>query len=216
MNDPDRKAARILRSVHAHLSMAATAPQPKPECESEQQPQWNASGKLLPHVTDQYHRDGFVILRRVIGSDELADLRKEVTRILARAPAKKGDERDRDGNPCLGNSSWYQFAPSLRSTMDRRAEVELRRSALLAVVLNAPGECPLSCYCSALLTAFHFTFLRPCSQPADPTIVEWPVKISNWLTFSTPGIRLYGHPKLLAVAAVGSDWIARTLQRLIR
>ena len=29
---------------------------------------------------------------------------------------------------------------------------------------------------------------------------EWPVKISNWMAFSPPAIRLYGHPRLLAAA----------------
>ena len=157
-----------LSILHSHVVPA----QPQPATggapsspTSTQAGQFRCDGGLLPHVLDEFEREGYVTLHNVISSAELAELRAEVQRILIRAPVSKGLAVDSEGRPTLTSPSKFQFAPASRATMDRQHELELRKAE------PQPGQ------------------------------VEYPVKISSWLEFSVPGLRLYGHPKLLSAAA---------------
>ena len=128
----------------------------------------------------EYEREGVTILRGVLRSHELSELREEVGRILDRAPTSNGAVVDRLGGSCLGEPAWWQFAPALRGEMNHAAQSELRQAARKA--------------------AWHKT---------GPGEAEWSVKVSNWMTFSEPGVRLYGHPQLLAAAQAinGADFV---------
>jgi hypothetical protein len=172
------RAASRLRPLCAHLHAERSSGNAVPAVPAGPPAQQGglAAGQLV-----EYEREGVVILRGVLDSGELGELRKEVARILDRAPASDGAAVDRRGEACLGAPAWWQFAPALRSEMNREIQVEMRRAQRETAQ----------------------------SEASSPREREWPVKISNWMTFSEPGVRLYGHPKLLAAAQAinGADFV---------
>ena len=141
------------------------------------------NGRLAQDILDKYNKYGFYIFEGVLGEDELADMEKDLFELLENAPISPDSGVDKHGRPALG------------------------------------ADCK----------ARTVNLVRPLSDPlggTDANRGRHPVKMSEWqaaegapeyvmqlllgpLQFSEAHLRLYGHPKLLAVAASvhGDDFV---------
>jgi hypothetical protein len=127
----------MLQSLHAHLvapAPVAAASAPARNASIDQGAA-NLRGPTAEQIAE-YEREGLVVLPGVLGPVELAELRQEVGRILARAPATKGAAVDRAGDPCLGEPGWFQFAPALRAVMVGINPIVNLEKQLLNMTLN--------------------------------------------------------------------------------
>ena len=129
---------------------------------------------LADEILDAYWQHGFYVLEDVIADEEIAELRAETARMLDRAPVRRDAEVDAHGRPALGAG--------------------FKRPA--------------------------FTFIRPLSDPVGgtkqlggrhPTKMVEPdpgndapeevVHLAHGMCqHLESGLRLYGHPQLLAIA----------------
>ena len=131
-------------------------------------------GKLADEILDAYWEHGFYVLEGVVGASELEELRTDMADVLARAPVARGAEVDSQGRPALG--------PEFKKPM--------------------------------------FTFIKPLSDPVGGTnlvggrhptkmVEPQPAKDApedvvhmayGMCQTMASGLRLYGHPQLLAIA----------------
>ncbi len=139
-------------------------------------------GRLHPDILDAYWQLGFYVFESVLDDQELADLEADLADILARAPVSKGAEVDARGRPALGAGCRAHNLSWVRPLSDPLGGTGL-----------ANGRHP------AKMT-------EPEPPPEAPEHVLQLVLGS--LQFSDAALRLYGHPKLLAVAAAvnGADF----------
>jgi len=142
-----------------------------------------ADGKLHPEILEAYWATGFYVLENVIEPQELNELRAGIDEMLARAPAEPGSALDATGRPALGH--------------------DIKRNTYLWVrPLSDPvggtrangGRHPVK-----------------MAEPAAPT--DAPAKVVymmfNMCEAMDAGLRVYGHPGLLAVAEAinGPDFV---------
>ena len=143
---------------------------------------FGADGKLDPAILAAYLREGFYVFEGVLGSDELADIERDVIELVERAPVTKGARVDRHGRPALG--------------VDCRAP-------------NVSFVKPLSDPVGGTKHA-HGRHPSKMFEPKPPVEApEWVLQlILGSLQFSEACLRVYGHPELLAVAAAvnGDDF----------
>lgn len=140
-------------------------------------------GKLHPEILAAYRQHGFYVFEGAIGTGEIAELRTGIQELLDRAPVRRGADVDHKGRPAFGK----EFA---RDT---------------------------------------YTWVRPLSDPVggternggrhpakmeEPTPPEAAPKEIVYMMFGMcqamdAGLRLYGHPRLLAVAEAinGPDFV---------
>ncbi len=132
------------------------------------------NGKLADEILDAYWEHGFYVLEGVVGAAELDELRTDMADVLARAPVARGAEVDAQGRPALG--------PEFKKPT--------------------------------------FTFIKPLSDPVGGTnlvggrhptkmVEPQPAKDApedvvhmayGMCQTMASGLRLYGHPQLLAIA----------------
>jgi len=134
----------------------------------------DAAGKLDPAILEAYWRDGFYIFEGVVGAEERADIERDVADLLERAPVHPDAELDRHGRPALG------------------ADLEGRN-----VRLTRPLADPLGG-----TDANHGRHPIKMAEPEIPDQApEWVMQLLlGTLQHSEACLRLYAHPKLLAVA----------------
>lgn len=142
-----------------------------------------ADGKLHPDILTAYWTHGFYVFEDVINTVELAELREGVDEMLRRAPVTPGAAVDSDGEPALGH--------------------DLVRDTYLWVT---PLADPLG--------GTNIGRGRHPAKMSEPTpTAEAPDKIIymmfNMCETMDAGLRVYGHPGLLAVAEAinGSDFV---------
>jgi len=143
-------------------------------------------GKLAKDIVDAYRRTGFYVFENLVDADEIRLLQKEAEMLLDRAPVENGATTDHLGRPAFG----LEFARPV------------------------------------------YTLVRPLSDPwggteklngRHPTQMTQPVPEGNtpkhvvfamegMCQIMDAGLRLYGHPKLLTVAASinGEDFVPYT------
>ncbi len=143
---------------------------------------FNADGSLHTDILDAYWRYGFYIFEGVLGAAELADIESDLTEILARLPAERGSLTDASGRPALGVGC---KAPTLfwsKPLGDPVGGTDL-----------ANGRHPVK-------------MTEPAPAPDAPKEIVY--LILGQLQFSEACLRVYGHPRLLAVAAAinGEDF----------
>lgn len=140
-------------------------------------------GTLDAAILDAYWRTGFYVFEGVVGTDELAELRADVDRMIAGAPVSPDATVDRQGRPAMGKGIVkppYRWAKPL--------------SDPLGGTDKNNGRHPVK-----MLEA----------KPADDA-PEWTVQLLDGnLHLMDSCLRLYGHPGLLAVAAAinGEDFV---------
>ena len=140
-------------------------------------------GRLVPEILEAYERTGFYVFENVIDGAELSALRDELEALLERAPVDNGATVDRHGRPAYGQ----EFARPVFS--------------LIRPLVDPWGG-------TAALGGRHPVKMR------QPTFVdERAPKVVFLMTgmcqTMASGLRLYGHPQLLAVAASinGEDFV---------
>jgi len=140
-------------------------------------------GRLHPDILDAYDRHGFYVFENVLESAEVDELRTAVEDVIARAPAAPRADVDAQGRPAIG----------------REHTVE---PFLLVKPLSDPWGG------TDLLAGRHPTEM---TQPvAEPTAPDFVVHLIFGMCMLMPeALRLYGHPRLLAVAAAinGDDFV---------
>lgn len=143
---------------------------------------FDGSGRLAADILDAYSRCGFYVFESVVGTDERADIARDVADMLDRAPVRRGAAIDRHGRTALGvgcnalNISWVKPLSDPLGGTDR-----------------VQGRHPSKMY-------------EPTPPEGAPDEVVQ--LILGSLQFSQACLRLYGHPQLLAVAAAinGDDF----------
>ncbi|HET6607407.1 MAG TPA: phytanoyl-CoA dioxygenase family protein [Rhodopila sp.] len=144
---------------------------------------FTADGRIPADILDAYWRTGFYVFENVIDPVELADIEAGMKDVLRRLPREKGATVDAEGRPALGAGS---KAPALfwsRPLADPFGGTDL-----------ANGRHPVKMY-------------EPKPDDAAPKEVVY--LILGSLQFADAALRLYGHPKLLAIAAAvnGEDFV---------
>jgi len=143
----------------------------------------DADGRLHADILDAYWTHGFYVFEGLIDADEVDELRTDINHLLDRAPIGEGAEVDRNGQPAFGT----QFA---------------RNPYLFIKPLSDPWGG------TKVLGGRHPTkMLEPTPDHDAPDKV---VHIMNGMCQTMPsGLRLYGHPALLTIAAAinGDDFV---------
>jgi hypothetical protein len=140
-------------------------------------------GALAADIVDAYSAHGYYIFEGVIDAAEIEELRLGVDDLLSRAPVAPGAEQDAAGRPAFG-----------------------RDLAIDPFLFIKPLSDPWGG--TTLLAGRHQTQME---QPAaDADAPEYVVHLIAGVCQAIPaGLRLYGHPQLLAVAASvnGADFV---------
>lgn len=144
---------------------------------------FTADGQVHPDILEAYWRCGFYVFEGVLRPEELADIEADIHNILDRLPAEKGAPLDAKGRPALG----------------------------------ADLKAPAFFWAKPLSDPFGGTKLAGGRHPVkmfEPTAASDAPKevvylILGSLQFSEAALRLYGHPRILAVAAAvnGDDFV---------
>lgn len=139
-------------------------------------------GKLHPEIVEAYWRCGFYVFEGVLEPEELADIEADVRELMERLPAEKGSPVDKHGRPALAAGC---TAPTL--------------------FWSKPLGDPLGG--TELASGRHAVKMFEPRAAADaPQEVVY--LILGSLQFLETHLRVYGHPRLLAVAAAinGEDF----------
>ena len=143
---------------------------------------FTAEGRLHPEILDAYWRCGFYVFEGVLRAAELADIEADFLDILDRLPSERGSPIDAKGRPALGAGC---AAPTLfwsKPLGDPFGGTSL-----------AKGRHPVKMF-------------EPIPAAGAPKEIVY--LILGSLQFSEAALRVYGHPRLLAVAAAmnGEDF----------
>lgn len=140
-------------------------------------------GHLDDTIAETYERDGFYIFEGVLDQEELDDIERDVAELLERAPVTKGATVDRYGRPALGADGRANNISWVRPLSDP-----------IGGTSAAHGRHPVK-------------MTEPVPPEGAPEFVMQLVLGS--LQFSTACLRVYGHPRLLAVAEAinGEDFV---------
>ena len=140
-------------------------------------------GKLHPDILAAYWRHGYYVFEGVIDAGELAELRADADEMIDRAPVRPGAEVDAKGRPALGRDYAREPYTLVKPLSDPWGGTDK---------LN--GRHP-----------------HRMEQPAaDADAPEYTVFLMYAMCQAMPaGLRVYGHPSLLAIAASinGDDFV---------
>ena len=145
--------------------------------------QLDQKGKLHADILEAYWRTGFYVFENLIDPSEIKLLRSEIEDLLARAPVDNGALEDAQGRPCFGR----EFARPVY--------------ALIPPLTDPWGG-------TDKLNGRHPTQMtQPESDRRAPKKVVF--LMSGMCQIMDSGLRLYGHPDLLTIAASinGDDFV---------
>ena len=129
---------------------------------------------LADEILSAYWQNGFYVFEDVIGDDEIAELRTDTARMLDHAPVRRGAEVDAEGRPALGlgfKKPAFTFIKPLSDPVGGTNLVGGRHPARMA---------------------------EP--EPAADAPEEVVHMAYGMCQHMESGLRLYGHPQLLAIA----------------
>jgi ectoine hydroxylase-related dioxygenase (phytanoyl-CoA dioxygenase family) len=134
----------------------------------------NDDGSPDQSILDAYWKYGFYVFRGVISESELADIEADVIEMESRLPVKKGGKLDSQGRPALAVDCEARNLHWVKPLSDPSGGTD-----------HAGGRHPVKMY-----------------EPAAPVDAPEHVLqlILGSLQFSDACLRLYAHPKLLAIA----------------
>ena len=135
---------------------------------------FKAGTTLADDILDAYWRHGFYVFENVIDEQELTELRDAMADALDRAPVSKDAEVDAKGRPALGREfkrAPFTYVKPLSDPVGGTKQVGGRHPSKM--VEPDPGE-------DAPDEVVHLIF--------------------GMCQLMEPGLRLYGHPQLLAIA----------------
>ena len=140
-------------------------------------------GRLHADILDAYWQQGFYVFEDVIGAEELQCLRADLDDVLARAPVQAGSAVDAQGRPALGREFARDPYTFIKPLSDPWGGTEL-------------------------LGGRHAKqMIQPRPAADAPNAV--PFILSGMCQIMPSGLRLYGHPGLLRIAAAinGDDFV---------
>lgn len=143
----------------------------------------DASGKIHPDIVAAYWEHGFYVFEGVLGESELDELRQEVEEVLARAPTAPGETLDAAGNSAVGldmKRNPFAFARPLADPWGGTDASSGRHPSKMTEPV-----------------------------PSERTPEQVVLIVAGMCQLMESGLRLYGHPELLAVAEAvnGSDFV---------
>lgn len=133
-----------------------------------------ADGSLHPDILAAYQAHGFYVIENLIEADELDELRAGIDQMLERAPVAPGAPLDRQGQPALGSNitrDSYLWARPLADPVGGTSANGGRHPAKMA---------------------------EPRPDEAAPEKIIY--MMFNMCENMEAGLRVYGHPGLLAIA----------------
>lgn len=143
----------------------------------------DADGRLHPDILAAYWKHGFYIFEGVIGPEEVEELRRGAAEMLARAPTGPDAKVDAEGREALGLDSVRQVYRFVKPLSDPVGGTEL-------------------------LGGRHPSKMSEPTPDADAPahVVQ---QMYGMCRYMPAGLRVYGHPKLLAIAASinGEDFV---------
>jgi hypothetical protein len=146
--------------------------------------EFTARGELAPHIASVYWRTGFYIFEGLIDPDETADLVADFDRMMERMPTSATATTDAAGRPALESgprgSNRFKFGRPLSDPYGGTGASRGRYQARMT------------------------EYAAPADAPAEVL-----VNMIGPLQFMDSFLRLYGHPRLLAVAEQlnGTDFV---------
>jgi len=136
---------------------------------------YDARGKLHPDILEAYWRTGFYVFEGIVDRREIDELRDDAEYLIDHAPARTGADLDSKGRPAI-------------------ADEFTRPSFTFIEPLSDPWGG------TDLLSGRHPTQMaqpRPAADAPDEVLFL----IHGMCQIMPSGLRLYGHPDLLAIAA---------------
>ena len=133
-----------------------------------------ADGRVAEEILAGYWRTGFYIFEGALGADEMAELRREFHALCARAPCKSGAETDASGQPAVGDEQQRKLFRFVKPLTDPYGATDVS-GGRYQTKMREPE--------------------RPANAPAEVLL-----QIGGILQFLDSALRIYGHPRLLAVA----------------
>ena len=144
---------------------------------------FNPDGSLDPAILEAYEEHGFYLFEGVLDAEELADIEADVANIVDRLPVTKDSPVDAQGRPAIG--------------ADCKARTLIWARPLSDPVGGTDQD-----------NGRHPAKMIEPEPPVDAP--EYVVNVTlGSLQFSEACLRVYGHPRLLAVAAQinGDDFV---------
>ncbi|HSG62282.1 MAG TPA: phytanoyl-CoA dioxygenase family protein [Pseudomonadales bacterium] len=144
---------------------------------------FDAKGRLAEEIIQAYQRTGFYVFEGLVDPSETALLQEEIQDLLERAPVDNGAELDKYGRPAFGR----EFARPVYTLIKPLSDPWGGTSAL-------NGRHPTQ-------------MTQPESDAALPDKVVFAME--GMCQIMDAGLRLYGHPSLLAIASTinGEDFV---------
>lgn len=144
---------------------------------------YNSQQRLHQDILDAYQQQGFYTFTDVVDADEIAALRTDIQHLLDCAPTSQQAAEDAQGRPAFGS----EF---------------LRPTYIFAKPLSDPWGG------TTLLNGRHPTKMTE-PEPEQGAPAETVYLISGMCQSMPAGLRLYGHPDLLRIAADvnGDDFV---------
>ncbi len=143
----------------------------------------NDAGRLAQDILDAYWKHGFYVFENVIGAAEVDELRRDIDGLLERAPVTRDATVDKHGKPAVGTEFTRPPFTFIKPLSDPWGGTKL-----------LGGRHP-------------HQMLQP--KPAADAPEDVVYLIHGMCQLLESGLRLYGHPQLLAVAASlnGEDFV---------
>ncbi len=144
---------------------------------------FGGDGKLTADILQAFQRTGFYVFEGLVDQDEIELLRADMQSLLDRAPTDNGAATDRHGRPAFGQEFARPVYSMIRPLSDPWGGTGL---------LN--GRHPT-----------RMTQPEAASAAADKVVFL----MSGMCQIMDSGLRLYGHPQLLSIAASinGDDFV---------
>ena len=144
---------------------------------------FDADGKLATDILEAYRRHGFYVFEGLVNAEEIALLQEEMHDLLERAPIDNDATVDKHGRPAFGQEFARPVYTLIKPLSDPWGGTE---------VLN--GRHPTQ-------------MTQPQSDSKLPDKVVFAME--GMCQIMSSGLRLYGHPSLLSIAATinGDDFV---------
>jgi hypothetical protein len=143
----------------------------------------DANGRLHADILAAYRQHGYYVFEGVIGAQEISELRRDAATMLARAPVAPDAKVDAQGRPALGRDAAREPYTLIKPLSDPAGGTEVNG-----------GRHPSR-------------MAEPTPGSGAPSYVVH--RMRGMCEYMPAGLRLYGHPHLLAVAASinGDDFV---------
>ena len=140
-------------------------------------------GRLDPDILAAYWRHGYYVFQGVVGREEVEELRRDAGRMLDGAPVAPGAKVDAKGRPALGLDAARETYTIIKPLSDPQGGTAVNQ-----------GRHPSK-------------MAEPTPDAGAPEYVV--LRMRGMCQYMPAGLRVYGHPQLLAIAASinGDDFV---------